>query len=164
MPVVADGLEHLFGGLVQPLWFLFVDVAEDRLASGWRAQVDVGGFVSHGIEETKFVIGGAQGGEQDAGAVGGEAADNPAAAELDEMIGTADCAVDDGLVEDFGGPAIPICFDALSPVRGRRDQSFGFAGDAATAPVSDGYVTGVAEAAESGNAVSEAIGDAGSWH
>lgn len=164
LPIGAGGFEHLFGGLVQPLWFSFVDVAEDCLAGGWCAKVDVGGFVSHGVEEAKLVIGGAQGGKQDAGAIGGEAADDPAAAELNEVIGTADGAVDDGLVEDFGGAAVPIGFDALSPVRGRRDQRFGFAGDAAAAPVSDGYVAGMAQAAESGDAVGEAVGDAGSWH
>ena len=70
MPVGADGLEHCFGGVVQPLGFLFVDVAEDGFAGGGSAEVDVGGFPSHGVEEAEFVIGGAQGGEQDAGAVG----------------------------------------------------------------------------------------------
>ena len=70
-PIGTYGLEHGFGGVVQPLGFLFVDVAKDGFAGGWGAEMDVGGFPSHGVEQAKFDVGGAQGGEQDAGAVGG---------------------------------------------------------------------------------------------
>ena len=93
-----------------------------------------------------------------------EAADDPAAAELNEGVGTADGAVDDGLVEDFGGTAVSSGVDALRPVRGRWDQGFGFTGDLAAVPVGDRNEAGMAEAAESGDAVGEAIGDSGSGH
>ena len=81
--------------------FLFIEMAKDGLARGWGAEMDVGGFPSHGVEQTQFGIGATQGGEFDAGAVRAEAADDPASAQLDERIGTTDGAVDDGLVENF---------------------------------------------------------------
>src|SRR5271154_6056052 len=105
-----------------------------------------------------------EGRQFDAGAVGAEAADDPAAAELDEGVGTADGAVDDGLVEDFGGAAVFIGGDAVGPVGGGWDQGFGFAGDASAVPVGDGYVASVAEAAESGGAVGQAVRDVGCGH
>ena len=107
-PIGADGLEHGFGGVVQPLRFLLVEMAEDEFAGGWSAEMDVGGFPSHGVEQAKFGVGGAQGCEFDAGAVRAEAANDPASAQLDERIGTADGAVDDGLVEDFGGAVVAL--------------------------------------------------------
>ncbi len=102
IPIGADGLEHGFGGVVQPLRFLFGDVAEDCFAGGWSAEMNVGGFPSHGVKQAKLGIGGAQGCEFDARTEWAEAADDPASAKLDEGIGTADGAIDDGLVEDFG--------------------------------------------------------------
>src|SRR5271168_847739 len=93
-----------------------------------------------------------------------EAADDPATAELHEGVGTADGAIDDGLVKDFGGAIVVVGFDGLGPVGGGRDEGFGFAGDASAVPVGDGEVAGVAEAAESGGAVGEAIGDVGCGH
>ena len=46
----------------------------------------------------------------------------------------------------------------------RLDQRFGFAGDASAVPIGDGDVAGMAEAAESGDAMRQAIGDAGCGH
>jgi hypothetical protein len=51
LPVGADGLEHGFGGVVQPLPFLLVEVAEDRFARGGSAEMDVGSFPSHGVKQ-----------------------------------------------------------------------------------------------------------------
>src|SRR5580693_10170865 len=102
-PIGADGLEHGFGGVVKPLALLLVEMAEDEFAGGWGAEMDVGGFASHDVEQAQFGVGGAQGSEFDAGAVRAEAADDPAPAQLDEGIGTSDSAADDGLVEDFAG-------------------------------------------------------------
>ena len=157
-------MEHGFGGVVQPLPFLFIEMAEDGFAGGLSAEMDVGGFPSHGVQEAEFGVGGAQGGEFDAGAVGTEAADDPASAQLDEGIGTADGAGDDGLVEDLSRAAVVLRIKALSPVGGGRDQGFGFAGNAAAVPVGDGYIAGVAETAESGDAVRETIAEAGRGH
>ena len=81
--------------------------------------MDVGGLPAHGVEKAKFSIGCAQRSEIDAGAVGGETTNDPASAQLDEMIGTADGAVDDGLVQDIGGAAGLSGFKTLRPV-GRR--------------------------------------------
>ena len=64
--------------------------------------MDVGGFPSHGVQQTEFGVGAAQGSEFDAGAVRAKAANDPAAAQLDKGIGTADGTVEDGLVENFG--------------------------------------------------------------
>jgi len=116
---------------VQPLAFLFVEMAEDEFARGWSAEVDVGGFPSHGVEQAEFGIGSTQGSEFDAGAVRTETASDPASAQLDERIGTANGPIDDDLVEDFGRafvrlrltlaginlPAVVrLRFNALSPV------------------------------------------------
>jgi len=167
-PVGADGLEHGFGGLVQPLSFLFREMMEDGFARGFRTQMDVGGFPSHGVEQAEFSFGGAQGSEFDAGAEGAEAADDPASAQLNEGIGTADGVIDDGLIKDFGGALLLRLMlpnlKALSPMGRRRDEGFGFAGDASAMPVGDGDVARVAETAEAGNAVREAVRDAGSGH
>ena len=157
-------MEHGFGGVVQPFPFLFGDMAEDEFAGGWGAKMDVGGFPSHGVEQAEFGVGGTQGGKLDAGAVGGEAAHDPASAQLDEGIGTADGAVDDGLVKDFAGAVVLLSLKIVRPVGSGRDQGFGFAGSAAAMPIGDGDVASVAEAAESGNAVGEAKRDAGSGH
>jgi len=123
--------------------------------------VDVSGFPSHGVEQAEFDTGATQGREFDAGAVRSKAADDPTPAELDERIGTADGAVDDRLVENFGGTFLLVALDALRPVRGRRDQGFGFAGDASAVPISNSNKAGVAETAQSGDAMSEAISNAG---
>ena len=56
-PVGADSLEHGFGGVVQPLCFLLVEMAKNQFARGWRAEMDVGSFVAHGVEQAEFSIG-----------------------------------------------------------------------------------------------------------
>jgi hypothetical protein len=159
VPVRADSLEHDFGGVVQPLGFLLIEMAKDGLAGRWSAEMNIGGLPSHSVEEAEFSIGRAQGSELDAGTVGSETADDPASAQLDEGVGTADGAVDDGLVEDVGGTLV-----ILRPPCGRLNQGFSFAGDASAVPVGDGDVAGVAEAAESGDAVHQTIADGRTGH
>src|SRR5580658_501684 len=109
-PIRTDRLEHGFGGVVQPLSLLFFDVAEDEFAGRRGAEMDVGGFPAHRVEQAELGVGGAQGGEFDTGAERTQAAYDPATAQLDEGIGTADGAVDDGLVEDFGWGIVPFRF------------------------------------------------------
>ena len=173
LPIFADCVQHPFRGFVQPPRLLPLHVAENRLAGGSCPQMDVRGLPSHGVEQAELGIGGAKGCEFDARAEWAEAAHDPASAKLDEGIGAPDGSVDDGLVEDFGGAFdLGAVFSglfllniwALSPVRGRWNESFGFASDAASMPVGDGDVSGVAEAAESGSAVSEAELDSGFRH
>ncbi len=146
---------------MQPLTFLRGEVAEDDLAGRGSAEMDVGGLKSHGMEKAEFSAGTAQGGEFDAGAMRAKAAYDPAPAKLNEGIRTADGAVDDGLVENLGRAFDLVSRVRLSPVGRRRDEGFGFAGDASAVPVGDGDVAGVTEAAESGDAMHEAIGNAG---
>jgi len=156
---------------VQPLPFLFSKMAEDRLASGWSAEVDIARLPSHGVEKAKLGIGRAQRRQFDAGAMRAEAANDPASAQLYEGIGAADRAVNDGLVENFSwafvlqrtifagiafSSTILLSVGTLSPMGGRWNQGFRFAGDAATVPVGDGDVAGVAEAAKSGGAMGQA--------
>ena len=168
VPVLLDGLEHGFGGVVQPFAFLFGDMVKNEFAGGRAAEMDVGSFPSHGVQKAEFGIGGAQGGEFDAGAVGGKTANDPASTQLHERIGTAHGPVDDGLVEDFGGAFIfsgaLLSLDGLRPVRGRRDQSLSFAGDAASVPVGNRHVAGVAEAAQSSSSVGNAKRNSGGLH
>jgi hypothetical protein len=140
---------------MQPLAFLFSDMAEDKFARRWSGEMDVGGLPAHGVEKAKFSIGCAQRSEIDAGAVRGETTNDPASAQLDERIGTTHGTVDDGLVKDFRGAVV-----VLSPGSSRRDQSLGLARDAATVKVGYSDIARMAETAESGNAVSESIGEA----
>jgi len=164
LPVRAHGVEHDLGGLVQPPLFLFIEMTEDRFARGWRAEMDVGGFPSHGVKQAKFSVGAEQGSQFDAGAERTEAANDPAAAQLDERIGTADGTVDDGLVKNFGGASLLVSREAFGPAGGRLHERLRFARDAATVPIGDRDIAGMAEAAESGDAVGEAVRNAGRGH
>src|SRR5260370_40614469 len=82
------------------------------------------------------------------------------------MIGTAHRPVDDGLVEDFGGPFLLTVTvgESLGPVGGGWDEGFGFTGNASAVPIGDGDETGVADAAESGSAVGQAELEPGCGH
>src|ERR1700674_4581543 len=53
-----------------------------------------------------------------------QAADDPAPAQLEKRIGTANSTADNGLVQDLRGPLI-----CLGPVNRRRYERLGFAGD-----------------------------------
>src|ERR1700682_442078 len=97
LPIGAGGLEHGFGCLVQPLPFLFGQMAEDRFASRRGAEMDVGGFPSHSVQETEFDVGSPQGAEFYAGTMRAEAADDPVPTQLDKGIRAADGTIDDGL-------------------------------------------------------------------
>jgi len=134
-------------------------MAKDGLTRRYSAEVDVGSFPSHGVKKAELGAGSAQGSQFDAGTVGAETADDPTAAELDEGIGAADGAVDDDLIENFGGT-----FVILSPIGRGWDEGFGLAGDASSVPVGDGDIAGVTKAAEPGDAVSEAERDVTSRH
>ncbi len=126
--------------------------------------MDVGSFPSHGVEQAKFGIGAAQGSEFDTRAVRAETANDPAAAKLNEGIGTTNGAVDDGLVKNFGWAGIFGGLEAFSPASGGWNESFGFTGDAPPVPIGNGNVAGVSKTAESGGAVGEAIPDARTGH
>src|SRR5277367_5292781 len=137
---------------------------EDVFTSRRSTEVDVGGFPSHGVEKAEFGSGGVEGSEFDAGAKWTEAANDPASAKLNERIGAADGAIDDGLIEDFSGAGVLLRGKVLSPACGRRHQRFRLASDATAVPIGDGNVAAVAEAAESGNSMSNSILDAGGGH
>src|SRR5260370_7015295 len=82
------------------------------------------------------------------------------------MVGRVHRPVDEGLVEDLGGPFLLTVSvgESLGPVGGGWDEGFGFTGNASAVPIGDGYEAGVAEAAESGSAVGQAELDAGCGH
>src|SRR5258708_19103053 len=58
--------------------------------------------------------------------------------------------VDDGLIKDISG-----AFLVLSPGYGRGHQSLGLTGDSSAVPVSEGDITGVAEATQACNAMNQ---------
>ena len=153
-PVGADRLQHGFSSLVKPLSFLFLEMAEDGFAGGEGAEMDVGGFPSHGVQKAELGPGGAQRSQFDAGTVRAETTDDPASAQLDERIGTAHGAVDDDLVKNFGRALV-----ILSPVGRGWDEGFGFASDASAMPFTNCDVAGVTKAAETGNAMGKAKGN-----
>ena len=100
LPIAAHRIEHGLRGVVQPLPFLLIEMAKDGFTREWSAQMDVGSFKSHGVEQSEFGIRAAQGREFNARTVGAEAADNPASAQLHKRIRTAYCARDDGLIQN----------------------------------------------------------------
>ena len=164
LPVFTNSFEHGFRGMVQPLSFLLMEMAEDSFTRRWSTQVDVGGFKSHGMEQSEFSTRAAQGREFNARTVRAQAPDNPASAQLDEGIGTSDSTVDDGLVENFGGTFLLFGADAFGPAIRRLDKRFGLAGDASAVPIGEGNVAGMAQAAKSGHAVGEAVSNSGRRH
>ena len=94
MPVIEGGVEHGFGGFVEPAAAAGGEVALD-FANGLRgAEVHVGGFPAHAIQEALFVALLGKGSELDAGTVGSEAPYDPAAVEADAGIFHANGAVD----------------------------------------------------------------------
>src|SRR6202044_1293729 len=83
---------------------------------------------------------------------------------LNERIGTTDGAVDDGLVENLGWTFLLFGARAVGPAIRRLDKRFGFAGDASAVPISEGNVTGMAQAAKSSHAMREAVSNSGRGH
>ena len=77
-----------------------------------------------------------------------ETANDPTATQLNERIGTAHGAIDDGLVKNFRGAFLVMC-----PANHGGNQCFGLAGDAASVPVGNSNVARMAQTAESGDAV-----------
>src|ERR1700733_6947610 len=142
--------------MVQPLSFLFVDMAQNRFAGRCSAEMDVGGFPSHSPEQSEFDVRCAQGSEFNTRAVRGQAANDPAPTQLEKRIRAAHGAVDDGLVKDISGP-----FVVLRPPCRRLDERFGFSGDVSAMPVGNGDIAGMTETAKSGNAVRQTIANAG---
>src|SRR5882762_4456379 len=82
LPIGAGGLEHGFGCLVQPLPFLFGQMAENRFASRRGSEMDIRSFPSHRVQETEFEVGSPQGAEFYAGTMRAETADDPMPAQL----------------------------------------------------------------------------------
>ena len=127
-------------------------MAEDGFACGRSAEVNVGGFPPHGMQETKFGDGRSQGREFDAGAIRGEATNDPAAAQLDKGIRATHGTVDDGLIKDIDRSSL-----LLRPeYRGWR-EGLGLTSDASAMPVGDGKVPSMSKAAESGYTMGKAI-------
>lgn len=60
LPIGAHGVQSGFSGLVQPLFFLLVEMTENRFARGRSAEIDVGGFPPHGVQHAEFDVGAAQ--------------------------------------------------------------------------------------------------------
>ena len=62
--------------------------------------------MSHGAEQSHLLTLRFEGGEFNARAMWAEAANDPAAAQLDKWIGTANRAADDGLVKNLRRPVV----------------------------------------------------------
>src|SRR5271165_3627596 len=104
--------------------------------------MDVGRLPSHGSQQTPLLALRLQGSQFDTRTMGTEAADNPSAAQLHKRIKAAHCPGHDRLIKNLGGPFAVGC-----PIVSGRDQSLRLASNPPAAPVGDGNVAGVAEAA-----------------
>ena len=118
--------------------------------------MDVRGFPSHGVQKAEFGVGSAQRGQFDAGTMWTEATNDPTSAQLNKGIGTADGAIDDGLIQNFSGAFVSSAVKALGPDARGRDERFRFASDASTVPVRDSDIARMTKTAESGNAMRDA--------
>jgi len=151
LPILQGSFGHGFGGFVEPAGFALGEIAFDLRDGGGGAEMHVGGFPAHGVEEAGFVAFGGEGGEFDAGAVGSEAANEPASVKADEGIGNAFSA---------GGKlrAVEKLFGfAFRPDPGGGANGFGFARQESAAVAGDGEDARMAEAAETGDAAFELI-------
>lgn len=126
--------------------------------------MNVGGLPSHRVQHAELGVRAAQGREFDARAVRTKATNDPASAQLDKRIGAAYGTIEDGLVENFGGALVLLRLDCFRPAGRRLDKRFRLASDASPVPIGDGDIAGVAQTTQSGDAVREAIRDAGCRH
>jgi len=140
---------------VEPAAFAFGEVALDERNDLRGAEVHVGGFPAHVVEETLFVAVGRERSEFNARAIGSEAADEPAVMKTDERVGNA---------ETEGGKFCAVKLRRggfVVPDRGGRANGFGFAGDESRVKGGDRKNARMAEAAEAGDALFELILAAG---
>src|SRR5882724_4621053 len=116
--------------------------------------MDVRSLPSHGAKQAEFSALSLERSQFDARTVRAKATDDPAAAQLNEGIGTADGLVNYFLIEDLARTVAAL---VLCPITGGRNHSLSFAGDSATMPLCDGDVALMTEAAQSRDATHEAI-------
>src|SRR5450432_1114257 len=88
------------------------------------AEVNVGGFPSHGKKHFEFIAISGNNIQLDAGTMRREPPHDPAAAHLDEGIWTPHRPADDRLIHEFART-----IRALRPMNRRWHQGFGFPGD-----------------------------------
>ncbi len=96
----------------------------DKLSCICGAQVDVGGFPSHGGKKLELIAVGGKHAEFDARTMRRQAADDPASAQLYKRIGTTHGTTEYGVVQDLRRSLL-----SLGPVNRRRDESLGLARD-----------------------------------
>lgn len=121
MPVVGDGLGHVFGGREQPLRFQRIEVPANLLHRVPAAKMDICRFPPHGKKQPEFVAVRRQNAQFNAAAVRGQTAYDPVTMQPHEGIGIPYRAIDNRLVHD-------LCWTLFSPspVNRRGNQGFGF--------------------------------------
>src|SRR5258708_30610678 len=152
LPILTNCVEDLFRGCVQPLGFLFLQVAENGAARSLGPEMNVRGLPSHGAEQALFLALGLQGRDLDAAAMRAEAADDPVSAELHEGIDAAHGTTEDGLIQNFRWTAT-----VLRPIASGRHHGFGLACDFGAVPIGDRNVTLAAQAAHTGHSMRDAV-------
>ena len=75
---------------MKPAAFTFCEVAFDERKSLRGAEVHVGGFPTHVVQEADFVAIDGERSEFDAGTIRGQAADHPTFVKADERIGNTE--------------------------------------------------------------------------
>ncbi len=145
-PVGKRGLEHGFRSFVEPAVLAAGQIMLDRWNGLWRAEVNVGGFPAHAIEESFFIAFGGQGIDFDVAAIGGQAAHDPVLREMDVGIADAHGTIHKFTGKDFRG----VQMERPDP-RG-RSELLGFTGNVGTLPAGQSKDAGMAEAAQTGDA------------
>ena len=97
-PIAYGSVDHVHGGAMQPVVGAGAEILQNGVGGLARAQVYVGGFEAHGVQQASFVTLLGHGGELDARTIGREAADEPAGFPVNEGIDAADGALKNFLV------------------------------------------------------------------
>src|SRR5580658_6803167 len=91
-PVAHGSADHVRGGAMQPVTGTRTEIVQNSAGRFRRAEVDVGGLETHATQQAGFITLLGHGGELDAGTIGREAADEPAAFAVNEGVDGADGA------------------------------------------------------------------------
>ena len=138
---------------MQPAARAVFEIAEDGGDRGLRAEVDIRGLKSHGLQKARFVVIFGQRCEKNPRTIRREAAHEERTEEMQEWIGDANCASENVRIQNlFGFRA------ALRPDAGRRREGLRFSGNKTAAPGSQREDAQVAQAAEARDATLLHIG------
>jgi len=143
-PVIESGSQHGLGSFVQPGILSLCQIAFDGGDGFATAEVNVGGFPAHVVEQALFLAFLGESLNFNVAAVGSEAPDDPVLREMHVRIENAHGAENQVAAQNFRG------VQAARPDPGGRSELLGFADDVRAVPFGKSENAGMPEAAEAG--------------